>query len=158
MKKIVSLVVFIAAMVWTWNVIHTSQAIGFETHSGIQAKLAELIKNTLATKKPNAKDLEIVRLWTETLGDNKVRAVFAYKFMEPSEDNEALEQVIEGEALLYREPSDEANVDKWTLQSVKTTNDIVVFTEGSTITPGAEPEAPTETPTETPAPKDNPHQ
>lgn len=146
MKKIVSLVIFIAALVWTWNIIHVAPAIGFETHSGIQLKLAELIQTTLASKKPEAKDLHITRLWTETLSDNKVRAVFAYKFSEPSEGGEMLEQTIEGEAVLHREPSDEANVDKWTLQSVKTTNDIVTFTEGSTITPG------TETPVEETAP------
>lgn len=155
MKKIISLIVFVAALVWTWNVIHTSQAVGFETHSGIQVKLAELIKTTLATKRPNAKDLSITRLWTETVGENKVRAVFAYKFTDVSENGENIEQIIEGEAVLHREPSDTANVDKWTLQSVKTTNDIVVFTEGSTITPGAETpaegEATEETTTETPA-------
>ncbi|WP_415064304.1 hypothetical protein [Bdellovibrio sp.] len=159
MKKIVSLIVFIAALVWTWNVIHTSQAVGFETHSGIQVKLAELIENTLATKKPHAKDLSITRLWTESLGDNKVRAVFAYKFIDTTEGGEALEQVIEGEAILHREPSESANVDKWTLQSVKTTNDIVVFTEGSTITPGEEApdSAQTPAPTATPAPTGAPH-
>lgn len=166
MKKIVSLVVFIVALAWTWNVIHSTQAVGFETHSGIQSKLAELIKNTLATKKPNSKDLAITRLWTESIGENKVRADFAYKFVEISESGEELEQVIEGEAYLYREPSEEAGVDKWTLQSVKTTNDIVVFTEGSTITPGevtepteATPDATaTPAPSATPAPTATPHQ
>lgn len=148
MKKIVSLVVFIAALAWTWNVIHSSQAVGFETHSGIQVKLAELITQTLAAKKPHAKDLSITRLWTEALNDNKVRAVFAYKFIDTSEEGESLEQVIEGEAVLYRSPSEDASIDGWTLQSVKTTNDIVVFTEGSTITPGPDAEA---TPAETPA-------
>ena len=157
MKKIVSLVVFIAALIWTWNVIHTSQAVGFETHSGIQVKLAELIENTLATKKPHAKDLSITRLWTESLGDNKVRAVFAYKFIDKSEGGEALEQVIEGEAILHREPSESADVDKWTLQSVKTTNDIVVFTEGSTITPGEATPEQAPKPTATPAPTGTPH-
>ena len=157
MKKIVSLVVFIAALVWTWNIIHTSEAVGFETHSGIQSKLAELIENTLGTKKPNAKDLKITRLWTETLGDNKVRAVFAYSFTEPSEGGEALEQVIEGEAVLHREPSENAEVDKWALQSVKTTNDMVVFTEGSKITPGAEPASPDAVATPTPSPTETPH-
>ena len=142
MKKIVSLVVFIAALVWTWNVVHTSEAIGFETHSGIQVKLAELIKDTLAVKRPHAKDLTIQRLWTETLNDNKVRAVFSFRFNDVSEGGDNLEQIIEGEAVLHREAADEANVDKWTLQSVKTTNDIVTFTEGSTVTPGLTTEAP----------------
>src|SRR5204862_6753204 len=50
---------------------------------------------------------------SESLDDNKVRAVFAYKFIEPTSDNEALEQIIEGEAVLHREPSEAAGVDKW---------------------------------------------
>ena len=152
MKKIVSLVVFIAALAWTWNVIHSSEAIGFETHSGIQTKLAELIQQTLSAKKPHAKDLKIMRLWTESMSDNKVRAVFAYKFMDTSETGEALEQIIEGEAVLHREPSETPNVDKWTLQSVKPTNDMVVFSEGSTITSGEAETAPTPETTATPTP------
>lgn len=140
MKKIISLIVFIAALIWTWNIIHTSEAIGFETHSGIQMKLAELIKATFIEKKPQAKDLVIQRLWTETLSDNKVRAVFSYKFTEVSEKGESTEQSIEGEAILHRDLSDDANVDKWTLQSVKTTNDFLTFSEGSTVTPGMDVE------------------
>ena len=150
MKKIVSLVVFVAALAWTWNVIHSTDAIGFETHSGIQAKLAELIQQTLSAKKPQAKNLAITRLWTEPVGENKVRAVFSYKFTEPSENGESLDQVIEGEAVLHREPSETPNVDKWILQSVKTTNDMVVFTEGSTINSGDSEAAPSATPTPSP--------
>lgn len=142
MKKLVSLVVFIVALVWTWNVIHTTQAIGFETHSGIQIRMADLIQTTLAEKKPHAKDLTITRLWTETLSENKVRAVFAYKFIDLTEDGEALEQVIEGEAILHREPSEQRNIDRWVLQNVKTTSDVVIFTEGSTISPDDKEEAP----------------
>lgn len=162
MKKIVSLVVFVAALAWTWNVIHSSEAIGFETHSGIQTKLAELIQQTLSTKKPTAKDLTITRLWTEPLSDNKVRAVFAYKFTEPTEGGESLDQVIEGEAVLHREPSETPNVDKWILQSVKTTNDMVVFSEGSTLTSGDSEEpppaeaTPTASPTVSPSPAPTP--
>lgn len=158
MKKIISLVVFVAALVWTWNVIHTTPAIGFETHSGIQTKLADLIKQTLAAKKPNAKNVTITRLWTETLSENKVRAVFAYSFNDAIEGHESFDQIIEGEAVLHREPSEDSAVDKWVLQSVRTTNDMVTFTEGSVITPGTDIEdestieaTPEGTPAEQPA-------
>jgi len=136
MKKILSLVIFTAALVWTWNLIHSSSAIGFETHSGIQVKLAELIKATLAEKKPTAADIAVTRLWTEALNDNKVRAVFAYTFSETDENGEKMEQIIEGEAVLHREPSQDGT-DLWALQSVRTTNDIVSFSEGSVVTPVA---------------------
>ena len=138
MKKIVSLIIFTAALIWTWNIIHSSEAIGFETHSGIQEKLADLIKQTVMTKKPNAKNFHITRLWTETMSDTKVRAVFAYAFSEAAEGSESTEQTVEGEAILFREPQDESNLDKWTLQSVRTTNDSVTFSEGLIVTPGAD--------------------
>jgi hypothetical protein len=136
MKKIVSLIIFTATLIWTWNIIHSSQAIGFETHSGIQEKLAELIKQTVTNKKPNAKNLRITRLWTETVSDTKVRAVFAYQFSEIGESGENADQTVEGEAILFREPQDETNVDRWTLQSVRTTNSAVTFSEGLVVTPG----------------------
>lgn len=138
MKKIVSLIIFTAVLVWTWNIIHSTQAIGFETHSGIQIKLAELIKQTVLAKKPQAKSFRISRLWTESLGETKVRAVFAYEFLEDLNENESIEQTVEGEAVLFREPKDESNLDKWILQSVRTTNDIVTFSEGLIVTPDVE--------------------
>jgi hypothetical protein len=135
MKKIVSLVIFTAALAWSWNLIHSSQAIGFETHSGIQEKLAILIKQTVLAKRPNARNFKISRLWTESLSDTKVRAVFAYSFSETSEDGQNTDQSVEGEAILFREPKDESKMDKWKLQSVKTTNDAVSFTDGVVVTP-----------------------
>lgn len=151
MKKIVSLVIFSAALFWTWNLIHSSPAVGFETHSGIQEKLAVLIKQTVLEKKPQAKDLKITRLWTESMGENKVRAVFAYEFSDLMESGDTTEQIVEGEAILFREPQDESAMDRWTLQSVRTTNDIVTFSEGLIVTPEAElPENPEAIPTEAP--------
>lgn len=135
MGKILSLVIFVAALVWSWNLIHSATPVDFETHSGIQQKLADLILENLKTKKPQAEQAEITRLWTEALSDNKVRAVFAYRFVEKSEAGENVDQLIEGEAVLHREPSDDAQVDKWVLQQVQTTGDNVNFSEGTIVTP-----------------------
>ncbi len=137
MKKTMSLIVFVAALFWTWNIIHSSPAIGFETHSGIQEKLAILIKQTVMAKKPTAKNFKITRLWTEALSETKVRAVFGYAFSD-SADGDPTEQTVEGEAILFREPQDESKLDRWSLQSVRTTNDVVTFSEGLVVIPDAE--------------------
>lgn len=156
MKKIASFIIFTIALIWTWDIIHSSSAIGFETHSGIQEKLAVLIKQTVMTKKPEAKDFKITRLWTEAVNDNKVRAVFAYEFSEPSEGKEMTAQSVEGEAILFREPQDETNLDKWTLQSVKTTSDSVIFSEGLVVTPGADDDIPGAVPASSGGPSEAP--
>lgn len=140
MQKIISLIVFIFALSWTWNIIHSSNAVGFETHSGIQEKLSEIITNTIQTKRPKAQNIQIDKIWTETLNENKVKAVFRYSFVEQNDAGEVLNQSIEGEAILHREPTEstpnEAPVEKWVLQNVKTTQDSVEFNEGTVITPG----------------------
>lgn len=137
MKKILSLVVFAAALVWTWSLIHSSSGIGTETHSGIQEKLATLIQQTVQKKRPTAQDIQVTRLWTEAMDDNKVRAVFAYRFFENADGGEKLEQTVEGEAILHREPGPDSRVDNWVLQKVTTTNDNVAFDQGSIVTPVA---------------------
>ncbi|MGZ3744916.1 MAG: hypothetical protein ACXWRE_00990 [Pseudobdellovibrionaceae bacterium] len=147
MKKIVSLIVFTAALFWTWNIIHSSAAIGFETHSGIQEKMALLIRQTVMEKKPDAKNFKIKRLWTESLSDTKVRAVFSYEFSEAVEGGDSTAQTVEGEAILFREPEDGSKLDRWTLQSVRTTNDTITFSEGLVVTP--EVESPLTAPQET---------
>ncbi len=137
MKKILSLIVFTAALVWSWNVIHSSSAVGFETHSAIQQKFSELIQDTIKNKKPEASNVEIVKLWTENLGDRKIKAIFSYKFTMPTtaDNSDAFETIIDGEAVLYRDLSEDPTVDKWTLQSLTTTGDSVNYIDGSLITP-----------------------
>lgn len=135
MNKLWSILFFTAALVATWNMMNSSPAIGAETHSGIQAELSQLILKSVQAKKPSAKDLRITRMWTETLDEHKVRAVFGYVFSETGEGTEVLLQNIEGEAILHREPSDDSRLDKWVLQHVRTTGDSVDFSEGVVVTP-----------------------
>lgn len=98
----------------------------------------ELIQTTLQAKKPDAQDLEVIKIWTSALGDNKVSAVFAYRFTEPSSDGGTAKKTIQGEAILHREPTEDPTIDKWILQSVKTQLESLNFSEGTEILP--EPE------------------
>lgn len=158
MKKIVAPLLLAALLVWTWHTVHTPSAIGFETHSGVQAKLAELIQKTLQAKKPEAENLQIVKIWTSPVSENKLKAVFTYKFTEKGTDGGTAEKTIQGEATLYRDPSEDPTLDKWVLQSVSTEQESLNFTDGSTVVPEAEEfvpaaqGAPAPTPAKTPAP------
>lgn len=133
MKKIVSLMVFLALLIWTWNVIHSSDAIGFETHAAIQDKIADLIKQNLLAKKPESKNLEFTQLWTENIEGNKVRAHYTYRFQEKLASQDQTEQSIKGEAVLVRQNSEDPAVDTWKLLEVKTTSDEVMYNGGSTV-------------------------
>lgn len=138
MKKLLGFVIFTALLIWTWNLVHTTSNVGFETHAGIQDKLSDLIQTLVHAKKPEATNIEIKKMSTENIGENRVRALFSYSFSEPQADGEVLEQTIEGEAVLAREASENPNEDRWVLQLVKTTHDAINFTEGTVIGPETE--------------------
>lgn len=149
MKKILSLVVFLAALVWTWRIVRIPAPVPFETHAAIQGKLAELILTSLIEKRPNAENIKIEKIWTENQVGEKVKAIFAYSFREkfssssshgspegenaPPELDEKPEvsmQTIEGEAILERQVSTDPSQDNWKLLEVKLTRDEVSYQEG----------------------------
>lgn len=136
MSKIFGLIGFAIALIWTWNIVYApNSGINTEVHFNIQSRLNEIILEQIAKKRPQATNIRIQRLWTEKLNDTKMKARFAYRYDEKLEGKEAVEQRTEGEAVLFREPSEDRNTQKWVLQSMKTTTDQISFAEGLVISP-----------------------
>ncbi|MFZ3231750.1 MAG: hypothetical protein WA160_16195 [Pseudobdellovibrio sp.] len=134
MIKIVSLFIFVTAFVWTWSLLTTKNTIGIDVHAGIQSKLAILIQNSIKTKRPNSSNFELNRIYTEKIDDNKIKAYFSYKFSDSLEEDEQVQQIISGEAILNRGLSEDSKVQKWVIQSVKTDVSNLNFKEGLVIT------------------------
>ncbi|MBL7543113.1 MAG: hypothetical protein JNL11_04815 [Bdellovibrionaceae bacterium] len=135
MMKILSLIIFAILLSWTWHVVHSNSPIDFETHSDIQMKMKELIESTIKARKPDTKSVEIIKIWTQDIGDRKIKASFTYRFIETNAQNESTERVIDGEAVLSRDVSDNPSLDQWTVQSLLTKGDSISFSEGSVISP-----------------------
>jgi len=133
--KYISLIVFTAALVWTWDVVHHHNGIDFETHSGIQEKLATLINDTIKARRPTASEIVIEKIWTEVISSNKVRAFFTYSFKDNSEASGGIvTSQIKGEGLLERQPNDGSGNDRWSLTKVHTTSDAIQFDEATIVT------------------------
>lgn len=137
--KYLSVLAFLLLLAWTWNVIHTEPAISFETHAGIQEKLAQVIQQTIVNKKPNATGVRIQRLWTEPQGADAVQAHFIYTFQEPDANGKSITSQITGHGLLQKQTDDGSGLDRWSLKEVKTTGDSITFEDGLLVTPGDEP-------------------
>lgn len=104
-----------------------------DVHAGIQSKMAMLIEDAVKAKRPNSTNFELNKIYTEKLDDNKIKAYFAYKFTDTLEDAEKSEQTISGQAILNRSLSEDPNVQKWVIQSVKTDSNSIEFREGTVI-------------------------
>lgn len=135
MKKIVSLIVLIAVLVWTWSLINGARSGSAETHAGIQERMRELIAFTIKEKRPTAEGLEIHKLWTESISGRQIQVHFSYKFLDKSESGEIVETSVDGNAELDKQSSDNPEIEQWALTNVKINNDQLVFQEGIIITP-----------------------
>lgn len=147
--KYLSVLFFSLLLAWTWNVINTEQAISFETHAGIQEKLAQTIQQAVLNKKPNATHFEIVKIWTEPRGADKVVAHYVYRFQEADSEGKPSNSTIAGNVVLEHQTDDGSGMDRWRPVDTKVTSDSIVFDEPLVVTPGGEPEAP---PSVTPEP------
>ena len=149
--KYLSVIFFVVAMIWTWNLIHSTPAVSFETHSGIQERLAGILEETIKTKKPDSTDIKIEKIWTELLMGGRVKAHFSYSFKSPVEGGTLVETKIEGEGILDRKEDDGSGMDRWILSEIKTNSDSMVFDDPLVVGPNTPTEqAPAEQkPTET---------
>jgi hypothetical protein len=130
--KYLSPIVFVALLIWSWNLVHSLSGIAYETHFSIQERMAEVIQMVIKQKRPEATNLKITRLWTETLDDQKVKLIFEYNYSETATDGEVSERSISGEAILIKTEETEQR-EVWTIEKVQPNHDELVFMEGLTI-------------------------
>ena len=139
MTKIISVIIFTLALTWTWCAFHSKSDLGIDVHAGIQSKLALLIEDTIKKNRPHSEQFKLIRMYTQKVEDGKVAAQFSYEFVDKmgaTEDSkeERVKQKISGTAILAKTVSENPNIQKWVLQSVKTGVENIDFKEGLVIT------------------------
>lgn len=130
--KFVSLIVFVAALSYTWCLAHTKMPLAETVHVGIQDDLKNIIKNYIENNMEGATDIRFVRMWTETVNPSKVKAHFIYSFADSQ--NNRIE--MDGHALLNKISENNEEV-KFSFDELKIQNQSVVFDEPMNITAGA---------------------
>lgn len=144
MKRIGPLV-FIAALIWTWKIVHSESTISFSTHVSLQSEFRDLMVQTIQSRKPEARNIIVTELWTETASQDTVRVYLTYRFETPASEGEWSLNEIGAQALLKKD-GENADTQNWKLMSFTPTKDEIQFSEGLRITAGAslEEEPPSE--------------
>lgn len=149
MGKLLGLIIFTAALIWTWIISNSTSPVGFETHAALQHKLSQLILKAIAEKKPEAINAKIVKIQTETIDDNKIKAQFSYKFTEKEANGSPVDLILEGESFLSRSNKNhqneeknpnEANEETWKVEKVQIKNSSLLYSEGLIVTPHSKDE------------------
>jgi hypothetical protein len=139
MVKIISLIIFVSAFILSWCAFNSRSTMGIDVHAGVQNKLSILIEDTIKAKRPNSDNFKLIKMYTEKIDDQKIKAHFSYEFqdeMAVSDESTAKEkttQKISGSAILGKGLSEDPSVQKWVLQSVKTGTETVDFKDGLII-------------------------
>lgn len=145
MTKLFSLIIFVGAFAWSWHLFNSKNSVGIEIHAGIQSKLAVLIEDTIKKNKPNSSHFQVINIFTEKIDDNKINAHFSFKYDDVMEENEKVSQMLSGEATLTRTLSEDPQIQKWIVQSVKSSASNIEFKEGLVISSDGKSEQPTVT-------------
>lgn len=154
--KIVSIVVFTAALIVSWQFTHHLGPMSQSVHMGVQADLKKIIAEYVEKNLPDSKNLRFDRFWTESISETKIKATFAYTFDEPGGESGTTAVSISGFAILNK-TSEDAQGITYSLDELKILDSAVEFDEPIQITTGPEGAEPTaidskETETTTPKP------
>lgn len=139
MKKIIGFVFVLVSLIASWYLFNKPANIDTQTHAAIQSQLAILIEETIKAKKPQSSHFALNHLSTNSLNEGLISAQFSYKFDDElpangEESKDSVTQTISGNALLAKVPSEDGQVQKWVIQSIKTNQESVSFDQGLVIT------------------------
>ena len=133
--KIISVLVFAAALIGTWSLVHGPRLVAQSVHIGIQNDLKNIISDYVQKNLPESKNLRFEKFWTETVSKSKVKAYFVYSFDDTTENGEPATVEIEGSAILNKIDETPETVT-WSFDELQILDNKVMFSEPIKITAG----------------------
>ena len=133
--KIVSVLIFGAALIGSWVAVHAPRAVSQLVHQGIQSDLKNIISDYVKKNLPESKNLRFERFWTETVKPTQVKAYFVYSFEDTTENGEPAVVEIDGSAILNKIDETPETVT-WSFDTLQISDNKVTFTDAVHITAG----------------------
>ena len=131
--KVVSVLIFAAALIGTWVVAHAKKPVAESVHIGIQNDLRAIITEYVQKNLPESKNLRFEKMWTETVSPNRVKANFVYSFQDSSQDGEPALVEIQGSAILNK-VEETPEMATWSFDQLQILDNKVEFSEPVQIT------------------------
>ena len=132
--RYINLIILTIMLSVTWTWVQKDQNISELVHAEIQEDLQQLIASYIKKQLPNSENIDFKNIWTETLGEGKVKAHFNYSFDDSASEAGNAGVAVKGYAVLHRKPVSAQGTDVWTLDKIQILNNHVTFKEGLTFT------------------------
>ncbi len=139
--RYLSLIVIVFFMWWSWSATKNPNLIPEDTHVGIQEDLKRVITEYVKDNLPNVKEVKFNKFWTQTLEENRVKAVFSYTFDDDGTDQtgatatskSAATVGVAGYAILNHSKQENSEYDVWSLDELNVENNHIIFKDGSAV-------------------------
>jgi len=133
-------ILFLAALIWTWNVVHSESSIPFSTHVNIQTEFRDLLVKSIQEKRPEAINIQIIELWTKgvmpTKKPSEVEVHVRYAFDTPDLSGSSFNKNEISAVAILKKDTETSETETWILESYTPTRDDIQFSEGLRITAG----------------------
>ena len=129
--RILAGALFCAFLISTWFVFHQKPQYPEELHISLQEQLKNIIQETLSKQKPQAKNLQFQKMWTQsTKKQDQISAHFKYSFDDETDVNVS----VEGQALMNRKSLGASEkYDLWSVDHIQINNTQMEFLEPITF-------------------------
>lgn len=131
--KFLAIVIFLAAMKWTWGLVHESSSLSEGVHVKIQQDMKSIISDYIAENLPSSQNLIFDRFWTETTRKDQLKASFIYSFEDSNVDLGAARVQVHGYAILNKAPSTNGKDENWSFDELSILDNKVEFKEALQI-------------------------
>lgn len=136
--KIISVVVFTAALIGSWYMARAQGPMSQSVHVGVQNDLKNIIAEYVQKNLPESKNLRFDKFWTETVKKDRIKAYFLYSFEDASQTSGPTRVEISGSAILNKVDESPETVT-YSLDQLQILDNKVEFEEPIQITSGNAP-------------------
>jgi hypothetical protein len=134
--KIVSSLVFAAALIGSWCLSRAHGPMSQSVHIGVQNDLKNIIAEYVQKQLPESKNLRFDKFWTETVKKDRIKASFVYSFEDATQASGPARTQISGSALLNKVDENPETVT-YSLDELQILDNRIEFAEPIQITAGA---------------------
>ncbi|MBC86386.1 MAG: hypothetical protein CL677_04335 [Bdellovibrionaceae bacterium] len=135
----VNSVIFILALLISWNYINSPSVVNEETHMSIRADLQSIIKQVIQEQSPSASSIQFHKFWTETVNKESVKAHFRYSYIDALDNDESTpnEVTLDGYAIVNRAQDADEDFEYWNFEEFYILNNQVEYTKPLRVSPTA---------------------
>ncbi|MCB0415331.1 MAG: hypothetical protein KDD50_13430 [Bdellovibrionales bacterium] len=134
--KFLNILLLLIVLTFTWKSFTGGMIVPEDVHVDLQDGIKKIITNYISEELPSADNIVFHKFWSESLGENKVKASFVYSFEDMDQDGKS-RTMIEGYAILNKDlrvnENNDEEIEYWTFDELYILDQYIEYKEGLAV-------------------------